>query len=239
MPANYPNSPRNQRLLPANQFIPAAKDQEFDRVYPEAIRDLSVVHWSPVNVCRLAAKLLVIEPGTRVLDIGCGPGKFCAIGAATTKGHFTGIEQRPRLARAAKDLIQRNGISRAEILQGNVTGVNFDDFDAFYLFNPFEENIFPDLRIDFDVELEPSLYTHYIERVQQELSRMPAGTRVVTYCGNSAEIPGGYECQKMAFDGKLKLWVKTDAPPATRGAACALATKFRIIGRGPCGLVPA
>ena len=70
----------------------------FDLVYPKWIQDLSESHWTPVPIALEAARFLVTQPGTRVLDIGCGPGKFCAIGALTTKGHFTGVEQRSRLA---------------------------------------------------------------------------------------------------------------------------------------------
>jgi hypothetical protein len=95
-----------------------------------------------------------------------------------------------------------------DIVHGNIQDVSFRDFDAFYLFNPFEENILPSLRIDYDVELEPRLYTDYTAYVQQQLMRMPIATRVVTYCGDTTEIPECYACVKTAFNEKLKLWVK-------------------------------
>lgn len=196
-----------------NELLNSKKDQDFDLIFPEAIGRLSVCHWSPVNVCRTAAQMLVVEPGTRVLDIGCGPGKFCVIGATTTQGHFTGVEQRAKLARIAQDVVKKHHVPRVEIVHGNIQDVNFRDFDAFYLFNPFEENVLPALRIDYDVELKPRLYTEYTVHVQRQLLRMPMATRVVTYCGDCLEIPDCYACVKTAFTEKLKLWVKKHPSP--------------------------
>jgi SAM-dependent methyltransferase len=208
------------RIQSDSEFLHSHKDQDFDQVYPEAIGRLSICHWSPVHVCRTAAQLLVVEPGTRVLDIGCGPGKFCIIGATATKGQFTGVEQRGKLARIAQDVVRKHDVPRVNIVHGNIQDVSFHDFDAFYLFNPFEENILPSLRIDYDVELEPRLYTDYTAHVQQQLMRMPMATRVVTYCGESTEIPDCYACVKTAFNEKLKLWVKKHpAPDHARAAA--------------------
>lgn len=183
-------------------------DLEFDQNYSEPVRRLSAIHWSPVDVCRMAAQLLVKGPATRVLDIGCGPGKFCMIGAMTTEGHFTGIEQRKRLVRAARSLLSKHAVKNAEIFHGNITGVDFRAFDAFYLFNPFEENILPDLRIDHGVELGSELYSEYTRHVRLELSRMPVATRIVTYCGDCTEIPECYLPEETAFGDKLILWVK-------------------------------
>ena len=42
-----------------------------------------------------------LKPGEVVLDIGCGPGKFCIVGALATTGRFTGVEQRKHLCDAA------------------------------------------------------------------------------------------------------------------------------------------
>ena len=228
----------SSRIQSDSEFLHAQKDNEFDIVYPLSIREQSPCHWSPVNVCRLAAKLLVQKPGTRVLDIGCGPGKFCMIGAATTQGHFTGVEQRGRLVRAARELVLRHSFKNVEIIHGNITGIDFIAYDAFYLFNPFEENVFPSLRIDFEVEIAPKFYAEYVEHVRQELAKLPAGTRVITYCGDASEIPAGYDCQKMAFDDKLKLWVKRDTPAKPRRIMHSLPDDPVIFGRGSCGLQP-
>jgi 2-polyprenyl-3-methyl-5-hydroxy-6-metoxy-1,4-benzoquinol methylase len=89
------------------EYIHAPEDNQFDLLYPPEIRALSRAHWTPVKVARRAASFLVREPGTRVLDIGCGPGKFCIVGALATPGRFTGVEQRKQLCELAQATIEQ------------------------------------------------------------------------------------------------------------------------------------
>jgi SAM-dependent methyltransferase len=195
------------------EYIYAVEDNRFDLIYPPEIRALSVRHWTPVKVARRAAEYLVREPGTRVLDIGCGPGKFCIVGALATSGKFTGVEQRKRLSDIARAAIEQATISNAEIIHGNVAEINFSNFDAFYLFNPFEENLETRLKIDASVNLSGELYETYTEHVARQLALAPLGTRVVTYCGSCEEVPLGYECRESSLGFGLKFWEKTKSHP--------------------------
>lgn len=188
------------------------EDEAFNARYPRKVRDQSCDHWTPVQVARQAARWLVAGPSTRVLDIGCGPGKFCAVGALTTAGHFTGVEQRDHLARIAIDMIRAQQVPRVAIMHGNVTEIPFRDFDAFYIFNPFQENILPALKIDATVETAEFLYLRYIRHVARQLAQAPLDTRVVTYVGECEEIPSCYDCVREGFGGYLKLWVKARDP---------------------------
>ena len=197
------------------EFLSTLDDDEFDRLYPDSIQRLSPRHWTPVKVARKAAKFLAPQAGVRVLDVGCGPGKFCAIGALVTEGYFTGIEQREHLVAIARELIRSQNIPRVEIIHGNVTDLRFRDYDAFYIYNPFQENIVPSMKIDSKVEMEPELYATYTEYVEHELAAADHGTRVVTYMSQCEEIPSCYECERQAFGGFLKLWVKTREPVDT------------------------
>src|SRR6266540_532514 len=99
------------------------EDEKFDQIYSARIRKLSLFQWTPVCVAAEAAKLLVTAPGTRILDIGCGPGKFCLVAAALTDGQFTGIEQRADLATAARKAAARLQLANVEIIYGNVTEI--------------------------------------------------------------------------------------------------------------------
>jgi SAM-dependent methyltransferase len=202
---------RRMKPLELLEYIQALEDNRFDLVYPPLIRAASTVHWTPVPIARCAAEFLVREPGMRVLDIGCGPGKFCIVGAMATKGRFTGVEQRRHLCDTARSVIGQARIPNVEILHGNVMEIEFSNFDAFYLFNPFEENLEANRKIDTTVNLSGELYETYTEHVARQLALAPLGTRVATYCGFCQEVPMGYKCVGSGSHYRLKFWEKTES----------------------------
>lgn len=183
-------------------------DKEFDKIYPKSVQQLSKKHWTPVEVAVKASKLLVTDSTTKVLDIGSGVGKFCLIGASITGAKFIGIEQRRHFVEMSRDLIKYYSIYNIGILNANIRSINFMDYNSFYLFNPFYENLESSAKIDSSVKLSPRLYDIYSEYVKKQLEHMPAGTRVVTYHGLESDIPISYELVSTDFDGKLKYWVK-------------------------------
>jgi SAM-dependent methyltransferase len=184
------------------------EDEKFDSIYPAPIRKLSSLHWTPVAVAAPAADWLVTAPGTRVLDIGCGAGKFCLVAASLTDGRFTGVEQRSDLVAAARQAANELNVTDVEFLHGNVMEVGFAEYDAFYLFNPFEENMHYGHKIDGKVRLSPALFKTYTTRVSTQLGERPLGTRVVTYMGYADDIPSCYECESTLLGDDLKLWIK-------------------------------
>ena len=192
----------------ADPDVLSIEDQKFDLIYPPHLRELSSLHWTPVAVAAEAAKLLVTAPGTRVLDIGCGPGKFCLVAASLTDGRFTGVEQRSDLVAAARQAATDLQLTDVEFLHGNVMDVAFADYDAFYLFNPFEENMHYGHKIDGGVLLSPALFKTYTTHVSTQLGAGPLGTRVVTYMGYADDIPSCYDCESTLFGDDLKLWIK-------------------------------
>lgn len=153
--------------------------------------------------------MLADTPRERVLDIGCGAGKFCLLGASLTEAQFTGVEQRGELVEVARQAAAQLQLSGVEFIHANIVDVRFDDFDAFYIFNPFEENMLVGHKIDSAVPLSPKLFKAYTNHVADELATRPLGTRVVTYMGYADEIPGCYTCETALFGDDLKLWVKT------------------------------
>jgi SAM-dependent methyltransferase len=194
------------------------EDEKFDLIYPRQIRELSSTFWTPVAVAAAAAKLLVTAPACsavglvkarpRVLDIGCGPGKFSLVAASLTDGRFTGIEHRSDLVAAGRQAAADLGITNVEFVQGNVLDVVFADYDAFYLFNPFEENLLHGHKIDRLVPLSPVLFKRYTNHVSAQLGVRPIGTRAVTYMGYADDIPACYSCEEALFGDDLKLWIK-------------------------------
>lgn len=184
------------------------EDEKFDQIYPPLVRKLSSIFWTPVAVAAEAARLLVTRPGARVLDVGCGAGKFCLIAATLTDGRFTGVEQRAELVSAARDAAAQLGAAGVEFLHANIMDVAFADYDAFYIFNPFEEHLHGH-KIDSAVPLSPELFERYTSYVSGQLGLQPLGTRVVTYMGYADDIPACYDCEATFFNDDVKLWIKT------------------------------
>lgn len=173
-----------------------------------APHEIGLYHWTPEYIAEEAARLLVTRPGTRVLDVGCGIGQFCMAGAEATEGYFTGVEQRGHLVTQARRLARERSTPRVRFVHANITTVPFWEHHAFYLFNPFDENLRPAMRIDSAVELSGYLFESYNAYVKQQLSEAPAGTRVVTYVGGEEALPEMYREQERRFGGQLVLWVK-------------------------------
>ncbi|MEP6822511.1 MAG: methyltransferase domain-containing protein [Chthoniobacterales bacterium] len=206
------NAPRKHPIFDGLDIL-SVEDEKFDRIYPAKIRQLSAIFWTPIAVAAEATGLLVRAPGTRVLDLGCGAGKFCLVAATLSDGRFTGIEQRTELVAAARAAAAKMEIDDIEFIRGNLTDLDFGNFDAFYLFNPFEENLHGH-KIDSAIPLSPALFKHYTQHVADQLGTRPLGTRVVTYMGYAEDIPSCYECEETRFGEDLKLWVKRRGYPA-------------------------
>jgi len=181
-------------------------DKEFDDNFPAEIERLSGRHWAPASIAKRAAKFLVNKPGTRVLDIGSGAGKFCVIGAACNDGFFVGVEQRQNLCRLADKIATHYQVHNVKFIHANIMDIDFNDYDAFFFYNAFYENIEEDDAIDNSVELNPELYQAYTLALTAKLARMPIGTRLVTYFSDWA--PAGYELVYRNANDALKFWEK-------------------------------
>lgn len=192
----------------------AATDAEFDRIYPDWAREKSRQHWTPLAVVHRAVELLASgRREARILDVGAGAGKFCIAGALASRAWFTGIEQRPHLCALSRELAGRHGADRARFLCGDLSDVDWRDFDAIYLFNPFEEHRSPFCRIDDSIQPSRETYARYVGAVEERLERMPIGTRLVTYHGFGGRVPGGFtrfpaRPLPPEATGPLELWVK-------------------------------
>lgn len=185
-------------------------DEDFNQIYPDSLRAAAETHFTPVQIARMAAEYLVTEPGTRILDIGSGAGKFSMVGASCTDGYFTGVELREGLHKVAQKIKSAYKIDNVELIHGNIMDIDFRWYDAFYFYNSFFENMAPQEKIDDTIKLERKLYEDYSNYVKQQLSGLPNGTRLVTYFSYMDELPSSYVPQHKVRNGKLKFWEKMD-----------------------------
>lgn len=185
-----------------------SNDAAFDWMYPEHFQLLSLKHWTPLAIARKAAAFLS-EPGARVLDIGSGIGKFCLAAAYEfPETHFYGVEQRHELvyhAEEAKNYTQLHGVN---FIHANITQVNFKEFDHFYFYNSFYENIGTGCPIDDTIEMSESLYAYYTQYLLNALDEKSPGTRLVTFHSFGEEVPPSYKLAGIAIDGLMKMWIK-------------------------------
>lgn len=192
-------------------------DREFDRFLPRRLRRLSCQHWTPLEVVARATKWLEQVGARTVVDIGSGTGKFCIAGALLSRCRFVGIEQRPELVTTARVLARIYGVQDRTVFLNECFGeVAPPAAEAYYLFNPFGENLFGlHGRVDDTVELGRARFERDLEFAGDWLEAAPVGTYVVTYNGFGAELPCSYTEVRAARDLPcvLKLW-RQDEPGA-------------------------
>ena len=186
----------------------AVEDTTFNELYPSRIKRLAARHWTPVAVAKFAAEYLVDKPYKKVLDIGSGAGKFCLVGAASTTGMFYGVEQRASLVKLSKKIVDKYDLANVEFIHSNINEISFSDYEAFYFYNSFYENIDSSCSIDKAILPERELFYSYSKYVKEQLEQTPIGTRLVTYWSNGEEIPDSFKLEYIACEGVLILWRK-------------------------------
>jgi SAM-dependent methyltransferase len=185
-------------------------DDTFNNLLPPDIRKLAPLHWTPLEVAKKASAFLSVLPGSKILDIGSGPGKFCLSGAYyNPEVSFYGIEQRNDLVYSATVTKEMLGLNNVTFLNGNLLHLDFSQFDHFYFFNSFYENLPGTDKIDDQLTYSRHLYDQYNRFLYDQLEAMPPGTRLVTYHGAEEEAPKGYELTKSTNGGLLNFWIKT------------------------------
>ncbi len=197
---------------PAASLAYLRDDDAFDALYPEGIRRVSRRFWTPLETARRGALLLADAGATKVLDVGSGVGKFALVAAATVpRLRVVGIEQRAHLLEPARAASAKLGLSNVTFFQGDATDVSWSEYDGFYFYNSFAENLFdPSDRLDDRAVLSFARFARDVQRTYAALRVAKAGTAVVTFYGSSGRMPCSYELvhQAAAGSGWLRLWVK-------------------------------
>lgn len=199
---------RMGREAAGNWFI---SDDQFNKIYVPEIQQLAKRHWTPLGVAALASRFLATEKGVRVLDIGSGVGKFClAAGYYHPNARFYGVEQRGDLIEHARDANTLLGLDNVFFIHSNLTELPLNDFDHFYFFNAFFENLAGQDKIDDNVKYSVDLYNLYTRYLYKQLKQRPVGTRIATYHSLEDEIPAGYHVVGSEINDLLKFWVKVE-----------------------------
>ena len=186
-----------------------SSDERFNDLYPPSIQPLARRHWTPLNVARKAARFLSAEKNVRILDIGSGVGKFCLAAAwFCPAALYYGVEQRKRLNNCAETAREILGLGNVLFMHGNFTQTNFNNYDHFYFYNSFFENLADTDRIDEDIDYSAELYYYYNRYLYTQLEQKPAGTRVVTFHSMEDEIPRDFKLAGSEMDNLLKYWIK-------------------------------
>ncbi len=195
--------------LRAGRDVP---DAAFDALWPEAVRAVSARFWTPLAVVRRGVQWLDEEGVGDMVDIGSGGGKFCVAAALMDRRarRYVGLEHRPELVTAARELAAAFGVSDRVRFELGTLGETRPAGAAYYLFNPFGENIAPDdEHFDDTVELTDARFARDVAAAETLFAASPVGTHVLVYHGFGGRMPPTYEpiCIDYDLPNVLRLWV--------------------------------
>jgi SAM-dependent methyltransferase len=184
-------------------------DERFNQLYPLSAQVHARKHWTPLSVARKAAHFLSAENNVKILDIGSGVGKFCLSAAYyKPKALYYGVEQRKNLITYAENARETLHIENVSFIHGNFTTLDFREYDHFYFYNAFYENLTGTDKIDDSIDYSGELFNYYNRYLYKQLELKPAGTRIATFHSLEDEIPKCYHEVGSEFDNLLKFWIK-------------------------------
>lgn len=185
-------------------------DKVFDCFLCSEARAYAKTYWTPIAVARRAAEILVESPETRILDIGSGVGKFCLIGALTTKAHFTGIEKNSTLVTMAKATAQRCSLSQVSFICGDALAADWRQWNAYYFFNPFAATFESSTKSIHAQAIAGDRHAAMVNRALEKLEQAPSGTKAAIYWGMGGHMPPtwAHDDSETFGSGSLQIWIK-------------------------------
>ncbi len=185
----------------------------FERLLPRHLRK-AARFWTAGVVAELGARWLELEGARSVLDVGSGIGKFCTLGALSTRLHFCGVEHRADLVSVARSTARSIAAENVSFVHARFTEVDARAYDALYFYNPFQENFCARwYQLDQKVELHPRRFERDVAAAERILKDMPVGSWLLTYYQFGGRIPLGYSLLRAAHHqgSVLRLWRKDSA----------------------------
>jgi SAM-dependent methyltransferase len=184
-------------------------DAQLHYLYPESIQLLAHRHWTPLSIAQMVVQFLTPAKSVKVLDIGSGVGKFCLAGAYyEPAASFFGVEQRTDLIAHAEFARAMLGLKNAYFINCNFTQLDFKQYDHFYFYNSFYENLADTEKIDDNISYSYKLYNLYNRFLYKKLDEMPSGTRLATFHCLEDKIPASYHLIESKVGCLLKFWMK-------------------------------
>lgn len=187
-------------------------DRVFDKTLTRRLRAASPVHWTPLEVVARVARWIDEREIRTVVDIGSGAGKFCVAAALMTRSRYVGIEHRPWLVDAASRLAASMGVGDRVAFSCCALGdAPLPPADAYYLFNPFGENLFDgEETLAADVDLGLERYRRDVIATKAAFDAAPEGTFAIVYNGFGGRMPPRYGEVDVdrALPNVLRLWRK-------------------------------
>lgn len=183
-------------------------DKTFENALDKAVQGHSYIHWTPIEIIKTAVDWLGTEWSNKILDIGSGVGKFCLIGAMNSRAHFTGVEKRKNLVDEANVLKDELKLFNVEFIHSDITDIDFTQFTSFYFYNPFCEHMALSGSIDDQIQFNEDTFYKYQSFVEEQLQKMPRGTKLVKYCSPDFDVSMDFDLKDMYFEGQLQLWVR-------------------------------
>ncbi len=210
LPPSVPDTEHALKVSAALRRGEPVDDAVFDALLSANARKKSGGFWSAVEVGQMAGRWFTEAGATRVLDVGAGVGKACAVMALSTGHRVWGLEQRGHLVFEARTLAQALA-AEVVMMEGQLDAIDPQAFDGFYFFNPFAEHIADKYEL-YDQAIVPSIDTYLRDAriVERWLREAAPGTAMVTYNGLGGRIPSSWVCQqKERLAGNvLRLWRK-------------------------------
>jgi len=185
-------------------------DTRFNDLYPVPIQLLALRHWTPLHITRSVAQYLAPTDHCKILDVGSGVGKFCLTAAHyMPSAVFFGVEQRRDLVMHAETARTILGLKNTHFIHANFTQLDFRQYDHFYFYNSFYENLVATDKIDDSIAYSTELYNYYNRLMYKKLDAMSVGTRLVTFHSLEEEVPPAFHLVEAHAEGLLKFWIKT------------------------------
>src|SRR6185503_13210320 len=149
--------PLTKKRISAGKWF--SSDAHFNALYPLAMQNIAGRHWTPLAVAQRASNFLAADNNAKILDIGSGVGKFCLAGAYFKPNAFyCGVEQRKSLVYNAETAKQILSLENVSFIHGNFTQLDLKNFDHFYFYNAFYENLSGTDKIDNSIDYSVELY---------------------------------------------------------------------------------